>query len=121
MNTNALFCSLNSQRITELIRFARQSVCYAAPGIQSDVAQAMLDTGIRLGPEMLTVCLDFDERMMRMGYGDIEAVKKLRDAGVSVRSASGLRTALIIVDGVGFIFTPTALYLEAEPIASSDG
>jgi hypothetical protein len=68
---------------------------------------------------MLIVCLDFDERVMRMGYGEIDAVKLLRDAKVSVRSAPGLRTALVIIDDTGFIFTPTALYLEAEPAASA--
>jgi hypothetical protein len=115
MSTDALFCSLSSQSIADLIRSAQQAVCYAAPGIQSDVAHAMMETGGRLGLEMLTVCLDFDERVMRMGYGEIGAVQLLRDAGVSVRSAPGLRTALMIVDDTGFIFTPTALYLEAEP------
>lgn len=119
MNTDALFCSLSSQSIADLIRSARQSVCYAAPGVQSDVAKAMVEIGGRLGPEMLTVCLDFDERVMRMGYGEFDAVKLLRDAKVSVRSAPGLRTALVIVDDTGFIFTPTALYLEAEPTASA--
>jgi len=119
MSTDALFCSLSSQSIAGLIRSARQAVCYAAPGIQSDVAQAMVETGGRLGPEMLTVCLDFDERVMRMGYGEIGAVQLLRNAGVNVRSAPGLRTALVIVDDTGFIFTPTALYLEAEPTGSA--
>jgi hypothetical protein len=65
--------------------------------------------------EMLTVCLDFDERVMRMGYGEIGAVQLLRMLTSVVRSAPGLRTALVIVDDTGFIFTPTALYLEAEP------
>lgn len=115
MSTDALFCSLSSQRIADLIRSARQSVCYAAPGVQSGVAKAMVETGARLGPEILTVCLDFDERVMRMGYGEIGAVQLLRDAKVHVRSSPGLRTALVIVDDTGFIFTPTALYLEAEP------
>ena len=115
MSADALFCSLTSIRIADLIRSAQQAVCYAGPGIQSEVAQAMVETGRRLGPEMLTVCLDFDERVMRMGYGEIGAVKLLRDAGISVRSAPGLRTALVITDNAGFIFTPTALYLEAEP------
>jgi hypothetical protein len=119
MSTDALFCSLSSPRIADLIRSARQAVCYAAPGIQSDVAQAMVETAGRLGQEMLTVCLDFDERVMRMGYGEIGAVQLLRDAGISVRSAPGLRTAVVIVDTAGFIFTPTALYLEAEPTASA--
>jgi hypothetical protein len=119
MNTDALFCSLSSQCIADLIRAARQSVCYAAPGVQLEVAQAMKATAERLEPEMLTVCLDFDERVMRMGYGEIGAVKLLRDANISVRSSPGLRTALVIVDGAGFIFTPTALYLEAEPTSSA--
>ncbi len=115
MNTDPLFCTLRNVDIARLIRSAKQVVCYAAPGVQPEVAKAMVDTGARLGPEMLTVCLDFDERVMRMGYGEIDAVKLLREAGISVRSAPGLRTALVIADNTGFIFTPTALYLEAEP------
>ena len=66
MNTDALFCLLSSQRIAELIRIAQQAVCYTVPGIRSEMAQAMVETASRLGPEMLTVCLDFDERVMRM-------------------------------------------------------
>lgn len=49
MNADALFCSLSSKRIAELIRSAQHAVCYAGPGIQSDVAQAMVETGQRLG------------------------------------------------------------------------
>ena len=46
MNTDALFCSLSSQRIADLIRSARQSVCYAAPGVQLAVAQANLHAAL---------------------------------------------------------------------------
>jgi len=115
MNTDALFCSLAPSRIAELIRSAQQAVCYAAPGIQLDLAQAMVETAGRLGNEMLTVSLDFDDRVMRMGYGDVGAVKLLLESGIAVQSSPGLRTALVIVDNDGYIFTPTALYLEAEP------
>ena len=115
MKFDTLFCTLNSADIARVIRGATKAVCYAGPGIQSDVAQAMVEVGGRLGPEMLTVCLDFDEHVMRMGYGEIGAVKLLRDTGISVHSALGMRTALVIFDNAGFIFSPTALYLEAEP------
>ncbi len=118
MTTDALFFSLSPLRIAELIRSAQHAVCYAAPGIQLDLAQAMVETAGRLGKEMLTVSLDFDDRVMRMGYGDIGAVTLLLDAGISVNSSPGLRTALVVVDNEGYVFTPTALYLEAEP---SDG
>ncbi|XSG83891.1 MAG: hypothetical protein ACPW60_09120 [Methylohalobius sp. ZOD2] len=110
-----LFCTLDSQRIADLIRSAERFVCYAGPGVQIAPAQAMAAVAGRLGVEMVTVALDFDERVMRMGFGDMEAVKALRSAGIAVRDAPGLRTALVLVDDEGYLFTPTALYLEAEP------
>ena len=115
MNADALFCSLSPQSIAELVRLAQRSVCYAGPGIQLALAQAMVDTAERLGKEMMAVSVDFDDRVMRMGYGDIGAVTLLLDAGILVSSSPGLRTALVVVDNEGYIFTPTALYLEAEP------
>jgi hypothetical protein len=35
---------------------------------------------------------------MRMGFGDLAAVKTLRDAGIAASSTAGLRTGLVIVD-----------------------
>jgi len=113
--TDALFCSLTPLRLAELVRSARHAVCYAGPGLQLDLAQAMVEVAGRVGKEMLTVSLDFDDRVMRMGYGNVDAVKLLLDAGIAVQSSPGLRTALVVVDNEGYIFTPTALYLEAEP------
>ncbi|OPH82902.1 hypothetical protein [Nitrobacter vulgaris] len=112
--TDALFRSLDSAAIARDIRKAQHSVCYAAPGIQQEPAKAMAELARRIGPELITVCLDFDERVMRMGFGDLAAVKTLLDAGIAVSSTPGLRTGLVIVDHDGFIFTPTALYLEAD-------
>ena len=112
--TAALFCSLDSASIASAIRAAEHSVCYAAPGIQIEPAKAMLDVAAAIGPDLITVFLDFDERVMRMGFGDLSAVKSLRDTGILVNSTPGLRTGLVIVDHQGYIFTPTALYLEAD-------
>ena len=76
---------------------------------------AMVEIAGKLGAEMVSVALDFDEHVMRMGFGDIDSVKMLREAGIVVRDAPGLRAALVLVDDDGFVFTPTALFLEAEP------
>ncbi len=117
MNNSELFCHLSSGRIAELIRTAEGAVCYAGPGIQQEPAKAMVEVANRIGPELIVVSLDFDERVMRMGYGDIAAVKVLRDAGIVINNSPGLRSALVIVDGEGYTFTPTPLYLEAESIS----
>lgn len=119
MNNNELFCHLSSVRIAELIRTAEGAVCYAGPGIQQEPARAMAEVASRMGPELITVSLDFDEHVMRMGYGDIAAVQMLREAGIVINSSPGLRSALIIVDGEGYTFTPTPLYLEAESVTDS--
>lgn len=49
-----------------------------------------------------------------MGFGSLQAIKKLKGAGVSVMTTPGLRMGLLIVDDQGFAFTPTALLLEGE-------
>ena len=112
--SDPLFRSLNSIKIAELIRSAQRSVCFAAPGILREPANAMAEVAARIGPELVTVCLDFDEKVMRMGFGEMEAVNALRDANIEVRTVHGMRTGFVVVDGEGYIFTPTALYLEAD-------
>lgn len=115
MELQTLFSLLTSEGIASFLEGASHSVCYVAPGIQMEPAMVLDHLAEELGPEMITVCLDFNERVLRMGYGSIEAVEILRGAGIAVRSAPGMRTAFIIVDKEGYMFTPTALLLEAEP------
>ena len=109
-----LFLSLDSSQLARKITRAVQNVSYAAPGILKEPAEVLAALAPKIGPEMITVCLDFDERVMRMGFGTLDAVKVLRDAGIEIRTISGLRTGLIVIDDTGYIFTPNALYLEAD-------
>ncbi len=109
-----MFCNLSSQDLAEFVRSARESVCYAAPGVQTEVALAIADVAVRFGPEMLSVSLDFDERVLRMGFGSMDGICLLRAAKVSIQNCPGLRTGVVIVDQTGYVFTPTALYLEDE-------
>ena len=109
-----LFLSLDSACLTDEIAGAERTVCYAAPGILREPAMALATLAGKIGPELITVCLDFDERVMRMGFGTLDAVQTLRGVGIEVRSTPGLRTGLIVIDDAGYIFTPTALYLEAD-------
>lgn len=109
-----LFCSLDSAAMVSEVQKAERSICYAAPGIHTHLAQAIVDASNRIGPELITICLDFDEAVLRMGFGDIKAVELLRNAEINISTTPGLRTGLIVIDQQGFIFTPTALYLEDD-------
>ena len=114
IGSNELFCHLSSERIANFVRNATSFVCFAGPGVHIDTAEAMVDVVGRIGAKQLIVSVDFDERVIRMGYGDLEAIRILRKNDIVVNHAPGLRSALIIVDREGYIFAPTALYLEAE-------
>lgn len=98
---------------------AEEFVCYLSPGVQNDVAMAITTAITTIGSESVVVCVDFDESVMRMCYGTIEAIRMLQDNGEAVTNSPGLRTSLLIVDGEGYSITPTPLYLEAEKSGSS--
>jgi len=109
-----LFVPLTSEALAAEIRAAASAICYAAPGIHPAPAEALIEAARTLGADLITVCLDFDERVLRMGFGELQCVQKLRHAGIVVRTVPGLRTGLLIVDGRGFVFTPIALLLEKD-------
>lgn len=111
---NSYFSTLSSDEMAVLISNAEASVCFAAPGMHTPVADALVGVAGRIGSDLITVCVDFDERVLRMGYGDLEAIKKLQSAGITTQSSPSLRMGLLVVDDEGFVFTPTALLLEAE-------
>lgn len=115
MNSTTLFVALSSRRIAELISQAACHVCYASPGIQNEPAEALVNLKRKSSSVSITVNLDFDEKTLRMGYGCLAAVEKLREAKIEASHFAGLRSSILIVDDCGWVFTPTALYLESEP------
>ncbi len=115
MSGPSLFLALSSRRIAELIRKAAKHVCYAAPGIQTEVAAALVELKQKSPDVSITINLDFDEKTLRMGYGSLEAVENLRTNGIDPVHFAGFRSSILLIDRDGWVFTPTALYLEPEP------
>lgn len=111
---NTFFTQINSDALASLIQNTTSCLCYAAPGIQLIPAKAIVDLCQRIGTDLIQVFLDVDENVLRMGYGDIEAIDLLNQAGISVQHIPGLRNGLIITDDSGYSYTPTALFLERE-------
>jgi hypothetical protein len=115
MSGPSLFISLSSRRVAELVRKATKHICYAAPGIQTEVAAALVELKQQSPAVSITVNLDFSENTLRMGYGSLEAVECLRANGIDPVHFAGFRSSILLVDQDGWVFTPTALYLEPEP------
>ena len=110
-----LFVALSSRRIAKLIAQATRHVCYAAPGIHDEPAEALVNLKRKSPSVSITVNLDFDEKTLQMGYGCLSAVETLSDAKIHVSHFAGFRSSILIVDNCGWVFTPTALCLESEP------
>lgn len=108
------FETLTTAKMAELVRDAERAVCFAGPGLHDMLAEAITSKANEIGADLIIVCVDFDERVFRMGFGTLTAVEMLRKSGVSAASLAGLRMGLLIVDDVGYAFAPNALLLEGE-------
>src|SRR5207244_8458443 len=96
---DSLFRYLSSDVIARLISDAQTRVCYVAPGIQDAVAAAIC-SGIVSNPKLrISVSVDFNEAVFRMGYGSLKAVQQLNESDIEVVNSPGLRAAVLIVDG----------------------
>ena len=110
-----MFTSLPSSRQAELISEAERQIIYVAPGIRSEVADAIIERFYQTELDRVFISIDFNETTLRMGYGELAAVENLIQSGIEPTMARGLRSAFLIVDDKGWVLTPTALYLESEP------
>jgi hypothetical protein len=62
----------------------------------------------------VTVVLDCDDEVCRMGYGEIAAIQLLRQMGLGVRQSPGLRIGALICDDRAWVYAPTVLCVEDE-------
>lgn len=115
MNQQSILTAFSSRSMAAWIRQAKRRVVYAAPGIHPQPAEAFAELAKRLPLSSITISLDFDEHTLRMGYGTLGAVETLCASGLCPTHSPGFRSGILIVDDRGWIFSPTALYLEAEP------
>lgn len=106
MTKQSIFSALSSRRIAALISRASRRVLFAAPGMQKQVAKALAEKVAQNPNLAVTVSLDVDEHTLRMGYGDIDSVDILRKAGIQPTHSPGFRSAVLIVDDRGWVFTP---------------
>jgi hypothetical protein len=109
--------SLTDADLTGLVSCVQRRLIVIAPGLSLPVANAVVATWRRLGPQAVQVVLDSDPEVCRMGYGDVSALRLLFETAEQLRTKihqqPGLRIGVVVTDETTAIFSPTPLLIEA--------
>lgn len=101
------------------IQRAENRLVMIAPGVSAPLAGAVAETWKRLGKDRVTVILDVDPEICRIGYGSLDGLELLQKAAAEIGEAigqePGVRICVFIIDDQTFVFSPTPRQLEAAP------
>src|SRR5580704_17341799 len=96
-----LFTIASDETLRRMISTAKERLVLVAPGLSRESASALADR-IRNdgGPRVLSVILDIDPEVCRLGFGDIEAIDLLRLAlesrNLALQMQKGVRIGLVV-------------------------
>jgi len=115
MNTERTFTNVDDQVLKNLISRASERVMFVAPGLRKGVADALASALQKL-PGKVTVVLDIDAEVCRLGYGDQEGLVAIKaateKAGTRLDHQAGVRIGLLIADNTTIIYSPAPLLIE---------
>jgi hypothetical protein len=107
------------RQIADYVLSAQRRLVALAPAVTRLVAEAICDRWRYLGPELVSVILDIDPEVYRLGYGEAVALELLVETAASVnaviRRQPGIRIGVIIADDRTLVYSPTPQLIEAGP------
>ena len=113
------FTVADDPSLVALIRQAQRRLGFLAPAVSQAVAQALIDSLEKLGPEAVTITLDVDAETYRLGYGEPSTLEALyettRRLGKPLRRQVGVRIGVVVSDDLMMVYAPTPLLIEAGP------
>jgi len=116
MSNGRTFTNVDDEVLESLISQAVQRVTFVAPGLRKRVAEALATAWNRL-PGKVTVVLDVDAEVCRLGYGDEQGLSIIKQAakraGTRLAHQPGVRIGLLIADDTTVIYSPVPLLIEA--------
>lgn len=117
MTNGRTFTAATDELLVSLIERAREKIVFVAPGLTEPVAKAL---GKRLADEgriSVTVVVDADPEVYRLGFGTIEGLKRLKEDAdknlFDLRCQPGVRIGVLIADDTTLIYAPTPQLIEA--------
>tara|TARA_R110002111_G_scaffold4178_1_gene24193 strand:+ start:187 stop:678 length:492 start_codon:yes stop_codon:yes gene_type:complete len=116
------FTAASDEHIIDLIQFAEQRLVVAAPAFSMAVAEALAERMSDLPNLALTIILDADPEVYRMGYGEVAALESIRAAAAKesfrLQEHAGIRIGLVISDESTLIYAPLSANIEAGSTSS---
>ncbi len=112
-------CAATNAVIESLIRSAAKRLVVLAPAVSITVARVIEERWLALGANGVSVTLDVDSEVYRLGYGTDDALQHLesagRRAGSLLQRQPGIRIGIIVADERILIYSPVPELIEAGP------
>lgn len=115
--SDGVYTVASDDRIKDLIEQARRRLIVVSPGLTTrmvDCLQRLAATEVV--PE-ITVVLDSDPEVYRLGYGDqatLKTLETLKSRSVNLQLQEGIRIGLVVSDDRTMVFSPTPRMIEAD-------
>ncbi|UYM15473.1 hypothetical protein [Endozoicomonas euniceicola] len=107
-----MLCFLNSDDLASSIINARQRIVYIAAGMIPTVSAALIKL-YKTHPDIdIYIALDINPHSLRLGYGELDCVEELRDAGIVVYEQPNTRLNICVVDDIGWSFSHPPMLVE---------
>lgn len=117
------FQEVNDATLIKLINQAKLRVVFVAPGVHRPVAEALGKRLAEVDRLQVTVVIDPDEDVCRIGYGDAKGLELLSayagNQSFALMAQPGLRIGVLLVDDITLVWSPTPRSVEAAPVGKA--
>ncbi len=114
---NRIFAVASDEALVDLIASAKVRLVVIAPALPKPVAAALSRRLDDLGQLSVTVILDADPEVYRLGFGDELALDAIRAASAknlfNLREQPGIRIGVLISDATTMVYSPVSKNIEA--------
>jgi len=123
VDADRTFAVASDNSLVDLIRSARRRLVVIAPALTDPVADAIADRLPELGPLSISVIVDADPEVYRLGFGTEKALDRLREACdrnlFDLRVQFGVRIGVVVSDQITMVFSPVPQLIEAGSRSSA--
>jgi hypothetical protein len=111
------FTVVNENTLAAAISECKERLVYIAPGVTESIVDAIGFVMKRNRPPAITLIIDADPEVCRLGYGTVDGLKALQalaaEQMLPIRYQPGLRVGVLVADDQISVYSPTPLLIEA--------